>query len=333
MTTAPSRALSRRGFCALSLIAAGTPLRAEPERTAPAWPRRPVRLVTRPADGARSDAMARTLAAALSRRWRQPVAVDYRPGGDGSASVETFLATRDDHALLLSSTAVWTTLHLTHDNLSFDPERDLVPLAPVVQDYIVIGVAPTLGLTTVGEVVDAAHRSPGTLTWSSSLHAPYLAFSAFLKAARAELSFVPCRNPLGVAADLAEGRVDLAFLTLPPAIGAVQSGRIRLIAMASTERAPGAPAVPTVVEGGLPSLAMLSGHSLFGPRDMPMTVRARIADDVAAALGDPVLAERLIRMGYRPQLDPPATFQALLQRERAHWSGLAQASYATTAAQ
>lgn len=333
MMPAVSRVLSRRVFCAASLMAVGTPVRAEPERTSPSWPHRPVRLVTRPADGARNDAMARTLAAALGRRWRQPVTVDYRPGSDGTAPVETFLAAHDDHALLLSPTGVWTTLHLTHDNLRFDAERDLVPLTPVVQDYIAIGVAPSLGFATLGEVIDVAHRRPGKLTWSSALHAPYLAFSAFLEAARAELGFVPCRNPLGVAADLAEGRVDLAFLTLPSATGAVQSGRIRLIAVASAERAPGAPAVPTVVEAGFPALAMLSGHSLFGPRDMPAALRTRIADDVAIALRDPVVAERLARMGYRPQLESPAAFQALLQRERAHWSDLAQASFAATAAQ
>lgn len=333
MTTAVSRVLSRRVFCAVPLMAASASLRAESERTGSAWPRRPVRLVTRSADGAGNDAMARTLAAALSRRWRQPVLVDHCPGADGTASVETFLAAHDDHALLLSSTAVWTTLHLTNDNLTFDPERDLVPLAPVVQDYIAIGVAPTLGLATLGEVIGAAHRSPGKLTWSSSLHAPYLAFSAFLKAALAELSFVPSRNPLGAAADLAEGRVDLAFLTLPLMIGAMQPGRIHLVAVAGTERAPSAPDVPTVVEAGFPSLAMQSGYSLFGPRDMPVPLRARIADDVGTAVRDPVVAQRLALMGYRPKLGSPATFQALLQRERVHWSELAHASYSTTAAQ
>jgi len=334
MTAAVSRVLSRRVFCTLSLMAAGTtPLHAEAERPGPAWPRRPVRLVTRSADGAGNDAMARTLAAALSRRWRQPVLVDHCPGADGTASVEAFLAAHDDHALLLGSTGVWTTLHLTNDTLAFDPERDLVPLAPVVQDYIAIGVAPALGLASLGEVIDAAHRSPGKLTWSSSLQAPCLAFSAFLKAARAELSFVPCRNALGAAADLAEGRVDLAFLTLPATIGALPPSRIRLVAVASPERAPGASSVPTVVEAGFPSLAMQSGLSLFGPRDMPVLLRAQIADDVGAVVRDPVVAQRLALMGYRPQLGSPAALRADLQRERARWSALAHASYNTTAAQ
>src|SRR5690348_7708123 len=181
MTHASSRVLSRRVFCALSLTAAASPSWAEASCVEQAWPSRPVRLVTRPADGARSDAMARTLAAALGRRWRQPVTVDYRVDGDGTASVETFLAARDDHVLLLQSTAVWTTLHLKHDHLPFDSARDLVPLAPVVQDFIALGVSPRLGIASLGELVEVAQRSPGKLSWASCLHAPYLAFSAFLK--------------------------------------------------------------------------------------------------------------------------------------------------------
>jgi tripartite-type tricarboxylate transporter receptor subunit TctC len=220
MTHAPSRALSRRVFCALSLTAAANPSWAEALRAEPAWPRRPVRLVTRPADGARGDAMARTLAAALGRRWHQPVIVDYRVDGDSAASVETFLAAHDDHVLLLHSTAVWTTFHLAQDHLSFDPVRDLVPLAPVVQDFIAVGVSPHLRVATLAELVDAARRGPGRLSWASSLQASYLAFSAFLKTAGTELTFVPYRNPATLLADLADGKVDLAFLPLPPTMGA-----------------------------------------------------------------------------------------------------------------
>jgi tripartite-type tricarboxylate transporter receptor subunit TctC len=323
MTHAPSRALSRRVFCALSLTAAANPSWAEALRAEPAWPRRPVRLVTRPADGARSDAMARTLAVALGRRWHQPVIVDYRVDGDGAGSVEAFLAARDDHVLLLHSTAVWTAFHLKHAPLSFDPVHDLVPLAPVVQDFIALGVSPRLGVASVGELVDAACRGPRRLSWASSLEASYLAFSAFLKTAGTELAFMPYRNPAASLADLADGTVDLAFLPLPPTVGAAQSGRVRLLAVASADRAPGASEVPTVGEAGYPSLAIFDGHSLFGPHDMPTARRARIADDVAAVLRDPVVAERLIRMGYRPQQASAAAFQALLQRERAHWAEMA----------
>jgi tripartite-type tricarboxylate transporter receptor subunit TctC len=326
MTHAPLRSLSRRVFCTSTLIAAATPSWAEALRVEAVWPRRPVRLVTRPADGARSDAMARTLAAALGRRWRQPVTIDYRVDGDGAASVEAFLSAHDDHALLLHSTAVWTTGHLQPDHLSFDPVSDLVPLAPVVQDFIALGVSPRLGSASLGELLDATHRNPGRLSWASCLQAPHLAFSAFLRKAGTDFTFVPYRNPAASLDDLAKGRVDLAFLPLPPTVAAAQSGRIRVLAIASIDRAPGALEVPTVGEAGYPSLAIFEGHSLFGPRDMPTARRARIADDVAAVLRDPVVTERLTRMGYRPQHESAAAFQELLQRERAHWTQMAQAT-------
>jgi tripartite-type tricarboxylate transporter receptor subunit TctC len=260
------------------------------------------------------------------------VIVDQRPGDDG-ALVEAFLAARDDHALLLNPTGLWTTSQLAHDTLSVDCARELLPLAPVVQDFIALGVAPESGFASLGEVLDAARRRPGKLTWACALHAPYLAFSAFLKTAGAELSFVPCRDSSGPLAGLAEGRVDVAFLPLPERSGEVQSGKIRLIAVASAERAPSAAAVPTVIEAGYPALTMFNGHALFGPRDMPAAQRSLIGDDVAATVRDPVVAERLMRMGYRPRAESPAAFQALLQRERDRWSEVAQTAYSGVAAQ
>jgi tripartite-type tricarboxylate transporter receptor subunit TctC len=234
--------------------------------------------------------------------------------------------------LLLNPTSVWTTLHLTHNDLGFDAARDLVPLAPIVQEFIALAAAPTLGLVTLDEVVDAARRSPGGLTWASALSEPRLAFQAFLRAHQLELAVAPGRSSRGLAGDLAEGRLDLAFLPLMVISGAVQSGKVRLVAVTGTERAPGAPSVPTVAEAGFPSLAMFSGHGLFGPRDIPPALRARIADDVAAALRDPTIVERMMRMGYRPEVDPPAIYHARLMRERARWSEVAQAASSTTVA-
>ena len=314
MMPAVSPVLSRRLFCVSSLIAAAVPL---PARAGQAWPQRTVRLVTRPPDGARNDAMARTLAAGLARRWRQPVTVDYRPGADSTAAVETFLAARDDHALLLCPAGVWTTPPLTHADPSFDPVRDLVPVAPVVQDFIALGVTPKSGFASLGEVIDAARRSPGKLAWASASPAPHLAVSAFLKAAGSRSHLRALSHSDGIAG---RSRRGAGGPRLPAAAADHRRGggrQIRLVAVASTDRAPAAPTVQTVGEAGFPSLAMFSGHSLFGLRDMPAARRAGIADDVATTLREPAVAERLTRLGYRPRLNSPTAFHALLQRERA----------------
>ncbi|SEP51325.1 Tripartite-type tricarboxylate transporter, receptor component TctC [Rhodospirillales bacterium URHD0017] len=319
MTLTALPAVSRRLLLALPL-AGLSGARAEE-----AWPRRTVRLVTLAAAGAGTDAVARTLAEALSKRWREPVIVDNRPGGDGIVSIETFLAARDDHVLLFNPTGVWTALHLLHDKLSFDPARDLVPLAPVVQDFIALGASPRLGPATLAEIVAMARQRPGALTWACAPSVPYLAFTAFLKATGLELTYVPYRNPIASLPDLAEGRVDLAFLPLLPMIGPAQAGKLRLVVVASADHAPRAPEVPTAGEAGFPGLAMSGGHNLFGPRDMPDPLRARIGADVAAILREPEVAQRLKEMGYVPRLDSPSEFTAFLERERAHWTKVALA--------
>ena len=312
--------VSRRLIFGLPLAGLMVSARAEE-----AWPRRTVRLVTLAAAGGGTDAVGRVLADSLSRRWRQPVIVDNRPGGDGIVSIETFLAARDDHVLLFNPTGVWTSLHLLHDKLPFDSARDLLPIAPVVQDFIALVASPRLGLATLAEIVAAARQRPGALTWACVPSVPYLAFVAFLKANALELTFVPDRNPIGALPDLAEGRVDLAFLPLAPMIGPAQAGKVRLIVVASENRAPRAPDLPTAREAGFPSLAFFGGHSLFGSRDMPEALRARIGADVGAILREPEVAARLNEMGYVPRVDSPAEFTAFLREERAHWSEVAQA--------
>src|SRR6266404_4649399 len=300
--TAPPRRTLLVSALAAAMVA---PLLNTPARADAAWPNRTVRLVTLAAAGAGTDAIARILAEALNRRWGQPVVVDNRPGGDGIVSIETFLAAREGNHTLL-----------------FDATRDLIPLAFVAQDFIALAASPRLDAATLAEVVAAARARPGTLTWSCAPSVPFLAFTSFLKVAGLELTYVPYRNPIASLPDLAEGRVDLAFLPLAPMVGPAQAGKIRLIAVASDDRAPGAPDVPTAKEAGFPALSVFGGHSLFGPKEMPEALRTRISADIREVTAD--VAQRLRAMGYISRASSPAEFTAILDRERAHWTDVAQ---------
>jgi tripartite-type tricarboxylate transporter receptor subunit TctC len=314
---------------ALLMAAVGSalsrPLLGAPAVAQVSWPLRTVRLITLAAPGAGTDAVARTLADALSRRWGQPVVVDNRPGGDGIVSIETFLAAREgNHTLLFNPTGVWTALHLIHDHLSFEPARDLIPLSFVAQDFIALAASPRLGAVTLADVVAMARARPGVLTWSCVPSVPYLAFTSFLKATGLELTYVPYRNPIASLPDLTEGRVDLAFLPLAPLVGPAQAGKIRLIAVASDERAPSAPDVPTATEAGFPALSVFGGHCLFAPKEMPEALRARIAADVREITTSTEVARRLMAMGYIPRADSTTEFAAILERERIRWTEVAQ---------
>jgi tripartite-type tricarboxylate transporter receptor subunit TctC len=318
-------ALSRRFLLGNGVALALTSNRAW-ARTEPDWPMRPVRMISLAAAGGGTDAVARVLAGALAKRWGQPVLVDNRPGGEGIVSIETFLAAREgNHTLLFNPSGTWTTLHLMHDGLTFDTTRDLVPLSLVVQDFLAIAASPKFAAATVAEVVSLARASPEKITWASAPSVPYLAFKAFLKAQALELLYVPYRNPLGSIADLGEGRVDLAVLPLAPLVGPAQAGKLKLIVVASADHAPLAPQVPTVTEAGFPTLSINAAHCLFGPKEMPQPLRERIAADVREVLGVPEVKQRITAMGYVPRGTPTGEVAAFLARERAHWTGVAQA--------
>src|SRR5258708_4016155 len=119
----------RRAFLAMGLAAPlSALLRSETARADNVWPARTVRLFTLAAPGAGTDAVARTVADALSRRWQQPVIIENRPGGEGIVSIEAFLAAREgNHTLLFNPSGVWTALPLIHERLSFDVAQDLLP--------------------------------------------------------------------------------------------------------------------------------------------------------------------------------------------------------------
>jgi len=322
--TAARSAPTRRMLLATALGAAlSAPL--QNAHAEPAWPARTVRLVTLAAPGAGTDAVARIIADALSRRWEQPVVVDNRPGGEGIVSIETFLAAREgDHTLLFNPTGVWTALHLLHDNLSFDPVRELIPLSLVVQDFIALAASPRLGAATLADIVASARSRPGALTWACAPSVPFLAFTSFLKDSGLELTYVPYRNPFAALPDLAEGRVDFAFLPLAPLVGPAQAGKLRLVTVASDERGPLAPDVPTATEAGFPALSIFGGHCLFAPKEMPDALRARIAADVREITSNADIARRLRTMGYIARTESGHELAVLLERERKRWTAVAQ---------
>lgn len=317
---------SRRAFLATALVAfLSATLRSAPAGADVAWPTRTVRLITLAAPGAGTDAVARTLAEALSHRWGQPVIVDNRPGGDGIVSIEAFLAAREgNHTLLFNPTGIWTTLHLIHEQLSFDSARELIPLSFVVQDFIALAASPRLGVVTLADVVMMARARPGALTWACVPSVPFLAFTSFLKTTGIELTHVPYRNPIASLPDLAEGRVDLAFLPIAPLVGPAQAGKLRLVVVASDERAPLATDLPTAKESGFPALSFTGGHCLFAPKEMPEALRTRIAMDVRQTTAIPDIARRLVSMGYPPRTESAAELVAILERERARWTEVAQ---------
>jgi len=288
------------------------------------WPHRTVRLIAPVPAGSASDFSARLFAERLSRRWGQPVIVENRPGADAVIGVTAFLAANDDHTLLYAISAVITVLPITHEKLSFDPVRELVPIAPTSEIVLAIAASEKSSIRSLAGLVQTARAQPGKLNWASSPGLPPLVVGGFFKNSKLDLALVSYRDLAPALQDVGEGRIDLFVHALGVIMPQVQSDRARLLAVASDVRAPLVPDVPTVTEAGFPELRMDGVAGLFGKRGMPDALRDRIAADVRAVASDPDVREKLAAVGQAARPGTAAEFAALLDQYRRRLADLAK---------
>lgn len=288
------------------------------------WPNHTVRLIAPVPAGSASDFSARLFAERLSQRWGQPVIVENRPGADGTMGVSAFLGTDDDHTLLYAISAVTTVHPITHQKLTYDPVRELVPIASASEVVLAIAASEKNSIRSLGGLVETARAQPGKLNWSSSPGLPPLVVGGFLKSSELDITFVSYRDLGPVLQDLGEGRIDVLVHALSVIMPQVHSGRARLLAVASEGRVPLAQDVPTVTEAGFPELRMDGLVGFFGKHGMPDTLRDRIASDVSAVANDPSLRERLAGAGQTARPGAAADFAALLEEHRGRLAGLAK---------
>jgi tripartite-type tricarboxylate transporter receptor subunit TctC len=279
------------------------------------WPTRPVRLILTLGAGSGTDIGARLLADRLTQRWGQPVIVDNRPGGDGLVAINAFVSAHDDHVLLCAPSSSFTAHPFLHENLPYKPS-DLVPITRISNTLIAISVPATMNVASFGDLIALARAQPGKLDWAGVTGAHEFVFGGWLKRSGLNMVEVPYRNPVDAANDLAENRVQVYSSALAIVRPQLEAGKIKLLAMANTVRAPSQPNVPTVGEAGYPELALDGLVGLFGPSGMPLELRQRITADVRA-VADSTVADRLSITGQIMNIGGPEEFGTSIDEQRA----------------
>jgi tripartite-type tricarboxylate transporter receptor subunit TctC len=303
----------------LALVIPAAPAPAQ----APTWPQRPVRFLVTLGPGSGIDIGTRLLADRLSARWGQPVVVENRPGGDGLVAIGAMISAHDDHVLLASPTSSFTAHPFVYKNVPYKPE-DLQPIARVSNTIIVMAVPTDLPVKSLAEFVALARAQPGKLNWAGTTGAIDFLVGGFLRKANLNLSKVPYRNQVEAATDLGAGRIQLnetAYAIVRPQL---QAGKIKLLAVTNSVRAPVLPDIPTVTEAGFPDLALDGLVGFFGPPEMPLALRERIAADVKEVGADPAITTRLNDTGQLPNFSGPAEFHAAIELQRARVAAAAK---------
>ncbi len=279
------------------------------------WPTRPVRLILTLGAGSGTDIGARLLADRLSQRWGQPVVVENRPGGDGLVAINAFVSARDDHVLLFAPSSSFTAHPFLHDNLPYKPS-DLVPITRVSTTLVAVSVPIGMPVASLAALVALARAEPGKLDWAGVTGAHDFVFAGWLKREGLTMIEVPYRNPVDAANDLAESRVQVYEAALAIVRPQLEAGKIKLLAMANTMRAPSQPQIPTAAEAGYPALTLDGLVGLFGPPGMPLELRQRITADVRA-VADSTIADRLSTTGQIMNIGGPEEFAKSIDEQRA----------------
>jgi tripartite-type tricarboxylate transporter receptor subunit TctC len=261
------------------------------------WPTHPVRFVLPFGPGSGADTAARLLTDTLQRKWGQPVIVDGKPGGDGLLSLQTVVSAKDDHTLFFGPSSMFVVQRYMHEDVSFDPEKELAPIVAVAKVQIAVAVPASLGLSTLADFVALARAKPGETSYAVAPGFSDFVFDGFVKENGIGIAKVPYRDITTSPIDLGENRIQLSMQSYAAMRTYAQTGKIKIIAINDRERSPIAPDIPSVAESGFPSLAASPVLGLLGPRDMPIDLRRRIAADVLAVFDDKTIGERLALTG------------------------------------
>jgi tripartite-type tricarboxylate transporter receptor subunit TctC len=290
------------------------------------WPQKTVRFIVPLPPGSGTDLSARLLAERLTERWGQPVVVDNRQGADGIPAVTSFLTARDNHTLLLSFAGVITFNHLLHERLPYDPAIDLVPIVPVVDNFLGVSASAMLQVNSLADLIAAARAQPGKLNWAATPGLPYYILLALQKSAGIDMVQVAYRDFAPAYLDLNQGRLHVAATGVPTLVPHHRAGTAKLLFVTNRDRSPQAPDVPTAAEAGYRELTFEGTVGLYGWRDIDASLKERIAADLNAITADPAFRTRAIAVGTAPRGGTPAEFTAAIEEQRGKIAAIHQAT-------
>jgi tripartite-type tricarboxylate transporter receptor subunit TctC len=283
---------------------------------AQSWPQRPVRFIVSLGPGSGADIAARLIADKLTAKWKQPVVVENRPGGDAVIAINAFIGAKDDHVLLYTPTSSFTAHPFLMAKVPYDP-NDLGPIARISNTLVGLVVTPSLKIDTVKDFIAQVKAQPGKLNYSTATGMTDVIFDGYFKNAGLNITRVPYRDVVGPITDVSEGRIQAYVGALAIVQPHIQSGRVKLIAVTNSQRAQTQKDTPTVAEAGFPELSFDGLIGLFGPRNMPAAVRDRIAADVKEAVSDPTVTARLTSTGQVVSPGTGADFKKSMDEQSA----------------
>ncbi len=290
-----------------------------------AYPARPVRLLVGFPPGGANDLVARAVAARLGPRLGQQVVVDNRPGAGGNiATQQVARAAPDGYTMLLGSVSSLAMGPAMYREVGYDPLTDFAPVTQAVGVSSLLTVHPSLPVKSLKELVALARKRPGQLNTGTpgTGSIAHLGLELFKRAAGIEVVHIPYKGGGPAVIDAMAGQIEFLMSLISTSAPHVKTGKLRGLAISSSQRSPALPEIPTIAESGYPGYEASGWLGLLFPAKTPDAVVQRVYKDAVAVINLADVREQLLSVGIDPAPSSPEAFRAYIKAEFAKWGKL-----------
>jgi len=310
----------KRFLIAFALTIASLPVAGQ-------YPTKPVRMLVGFAPGGGVDITARLIAAKLTVRWGKAVIVENRPGAASNIATEAVAKSAPDGTTLLMAFSSHASNAALYPALPFDITRDFSSITLVATAPVLVVTSLSAPAKTLAELIEYARAHPGAIRFASSgVGTPvHLGGELMMQLTGIRMTHVPYKGIAPAMTAMLAGETEVTYAAVLSAMQQIKGGRLRPLALASGNRYPGLPDVPTTAEAGLPGFEMDYWYALLGPAGIPPAIVGQIQRDVSAIVNAPETKESMLAQGSIAVGGTPEELDALIRRDYALWSKVVKA--------
>lgn len=311
----------RRAVCAIAIVASGAASAQTP------FPSRPVHLFVPYAAGGGVDILARTLGDAVSRQWGQSVIVENRPGAGGVVASQALATSTPDGYTLMVVASGHATNAFLYPKLPYDTFRDFTPISLLATSPNILLVRADSPFKSLADVLSEARAKPGNLSFghAGTGTSTHLAGELLESLAGVDIKAISYKGGAPAINDLLGGQIPMSFNNAPEALGQLQAGTLRALAVTTASRSQLLPNVPAISET-LPGYATEVWWALLGPRGMPPELVAKLSSDFVVALNTHAVKERLAKFGASPLGSTPQQLDTKIHADYEKWGPIIKAA-------
>jgi tripartite-type tricarboxylate transporter receptor subunit TctC len=294
-----------------------------PQRALADFPERPIHLLVPYPAGGPNDVIARIIGQKLSESLGQQLVIENRPGGSGNIAVESAARAQPDGYTIVLPAIAYAVNPALFSKIGYTFDQ-FAPISIVTKGPLVLVVHPSLGVSSVKELITRAKQNPGKLDYGSgsngsSLH---LAAEMFKQQAGVDMQHIPYKGTNDMIADLLTGRVPISFISPLIAKQLVAEGKLKALGLTSSARAPSWPDTPTVAEAGVRGYAVEAWYAVLAPKTTPAAIVDKLSRAIAQAVNAPDVKAQFTKLGNESVGSSPAEADAYIAQEAERWGKL-----------